>query len=196
MLARLGRPARRLVAVLLLFAAVAALVRGLVLPAFDAVQDRRERLAALAGELAALERMRGTRARAERRLNGAIHRHETEGLAFRAASATLAAGELQATITERVAGTGARLSSIQVLPAQEEEGLFRMTARVVITLGPDLLVPVLHAIESAVPYLVVDRFSIISRGHTYTRAGPARAPTLTMNLEATGFLHVAGPERG
>ena len=76
------------------------------------------------------------------------------------------------------------------------DGLFRMTARVTITLGPDRLVPVLHAIESAVPYVVVGRFTISSRGHSYTRTGPVRAPILTVNLEATGFVHVAEPERG
>ncbi len=185
-------PARKVAAVLLLVLVLVALVQWLVRPVLGAFESRRTELATLTHQLHALRRIAASRPRAEERLAQLRQRREVEGLTFDAPNASRAAGLLQEHVSRRITGAGGRVSSIQVLPGDERGGIVRLTARVTTALSPETIGPVLYALESSVPYLVVRKFTLTSRGHNLGGRGPVRAPMLIVSLDVTGFLAVDG----
>jgi hypothetical protein len=160
------------VAVGLLVLVVTALVQFGLRPLAQAYESRRSTLASLARQADALERIAASREAVERRLQRARQRQELEGFAFRAANASRAAGQLQQHVTQAVTTAGGRVSSIQVLPGEEHDGIFHMTARVTVSTDTETLAAVLHALESSMPWLIVQKLGITSRAGRYRRSSP------------------------
>jgi hypothetical protein len=187
----LSPPARRIVALALLALVVTVLVQLVVRPLTHAYDSRRTSMATLERQLVALERLAASREAVERRLQRARQRQELEGFAFRAANASRAAGLLQQHVTQTITTAGGRVSSIQVLPGEEYQGIFRMTARVTTSTDTEGLAPVLHALEGSMPWLVVRKLGVTSRaGRLRRKGGRARGSTLTLSMDVTGFLAI------
>jgi len=183
-------PARKVVAVLLLVLVLVALVQWVARPVLGAFEARRGEVATLTGQLGALRRVADSRPREEERLMRLRQRREVEGLTFDAPNPSRAAGLLQQHVTQLINAAGGRVTSIQVLPGEERGGIVRMTARVTASASAETLGPVLYALESSVPYLVVSKFTTTGRGHGFAARGPAGVSPLTVGMDVTGFLAV------
>jgi general secretion pathway protein M len=158
-----SQPLQRLLAVVLLIAALSLIAIGIVMPTVS-------RYAALEAGIAdnemALHRFeevtkRLPRLEAERKtLQQALAAQD--GF-LKAPNDSLAAAELQARIKSAVEKNGGELKSTQTLPARDEKGFRRITARVEVMGSDSTLMRVWYDMESGLPFLFIDNFDIEAR---------------------------------
>jgi general secretion pathway protein M len=175
-----SQPLQRLLAVGLLIAALSLIVLGIVLPTMS-------RYAALESGIAdnelALRRFeevtkRLPRLEAERKtLQQALAAQD--GF-LKAPNDSLAAAELQARIKSAVEKSGGELKSIQTLPARDEKGFRRITARVEVMGNDSTLMRIWYDMESGVPFLFIDNFDIEAR--SVVRRDRTQPPLIALDV--------------
>lgn len=112
---------------------------------------------------------------------------------LKSASPALAAAELQEQAQAIFIATGAKVNSIQVLP-HKDDGLYRQ-----VTVQVQLLAPLtatkrmLHALESAHPYLFLDNFSIRAPNMQVNRPEQPNESDLTVQFDLTGYALKGAP---
>ena len=102
----------------------------------------------------------------------------------------LAAAELQNHATELVSAAGAGMRSIQPLPAEDEDGLKRVTLIVEIEATTTSLTRLVYALEAETPYLFIDQLQASSR--IGTPEEPESAPMLDVRLTIYGYATPIG----
>ncbi len=102
-------------------------------------------------------------------------------------NAELAAAELREQVQAVFDANGAKVNSIQNLP-NKDDGAYRQ-----ITISVQLLVPLsslkgmLHALETAHPYLFLDNFKINATNMIINRAESATEPDLIVQFDLSGY---------
>lgn len=106
---------------------------------------------------------------------------------LKSASPALAAAELQERAKAILDENGGKLDSIQILP-HKDDGMYRQVS-VFLRLSAPLssVKAMLHAIESARPYLFIDNFSIRVTNFSTARNDSAADSDLTVQFELTGY---------
>jgi len=106
---------------------------------------------------------------------------------LKSASPALAAAELQERAKAILDENGGKVDSIQILP-HKDDGLYRQVS-VLLRLSAPLssVKAMLHALESARPYLFIDNFSIRVTNLSPVRNDSASEPDLTVQFELTGY---------
>ncbi len=186
-------PLRRALAVGLVVAVACVILAGLVLPAIDRYQ-------ALEGGIsdseAALQRFNQVAARlprleAERaQLKDALA--SQDGF-LKATSDTLIAAEMQTRIKAVADRAGGQLKSTQILPAREESGFRRITARVEVVGNADALERMWYEMESGVPFLFIDSFDLQARQVPRRDRTQPPLTTLDARFEVTAYARAAAP---
>lgn len=157
---RLAPPFSRLLAVSLLLAALAAVWLLAIEPlrlrhaeldeSIEMSQALLQRLARETADPATLERQRDALR---------VSKPASTGL-LRGDNETLAGAFVQSFLRTTVERAGGAVRSVQVLPAREEHGLRRISARAQLHLTNSALRDVLHRLEASDPYLFVDNLDI------------------------------------
>ena len=102
-------------------------------------------------------------------------------------SAELAAGELREQAQAIFDASGAKVNSIQNLPAKDD-GVYRQ-----VTVSVQLLAPLsavksmTYALETAHPYLFLDNFRITATNMVINRPEPATEPDLVVQFDLSGY---------
>lgn len=187
--------AGRLAALGLLLALVALVVVLAVVPLARTYLEQREAIAdkqALVLRLDALGRRSGA---LEAELRGLEARSDIGRFTLTAQSPSLAAAELQRDVKAVVERSGGRLTSTQVLAAEDAGDFRRVSVNVRLTADTVGLQQVLHALETRVPVLVVDELMVISRRQrAASRQGnPSDDVELDVRFRLSGFM-TATPE--
>ncbi len=106
---------------------------------------------------------------------------------LKSASPALAAAELQERAKAILDENGGKLDSIQILP-HKDDGAYRQVS-VLLRLSAPLssVKAMLHALESAHPYLFVDNFSIRATNFSVVRNDSAVESDLTVQFQLTGY---------
>lgn len=172
-----------LAAVLLLLhlAVVQPLVESWIHAGRDAAEARLrlDTLSALAGAAGDLEA-----ALAKRRQLSA------QGPAFyQAPSDTLVAVQVQDRLKAAVEQAGGRLTSVRVLPAGEEGAFRRIALRAQAEATLAALQRVLHQLEAARPYVVLDNLSVRVPG----AAGAVADPVLAVQFDLMAYARIEQP---
>lgn len=125
---------------------------------------------------------------------------------FVAPSAEIGAAALQGTVKAGAAGGGAKLISIQVLPAKEEKEFTRIGVRARLSGTVAALRSVLYELQTAWPALVIDSVNVRARTRRQrlTRGAPPvllAMPELAISFDVYGFMmrkgrQPAGPGGG
>ncbi|OQK16695.1 hypothetical protein AU255_01960 [Methyloprofundus sedimenti] len=97
-------------------------------------------------------------------------------------SSSLATAELQNSIKAMAVNAGGELSSSQVLPNKEQDGLVRITVKVKLTGDMEMLRSLLYEIEDKKPLLIIDHITVIP--------GPKRRNRKTRKIVETGNVVV------
>lgn len=106
---------------------------------------------------------------------------------LKSASPALAAAELQEQAKRILDDNGGKLNSIQILP-HKDDGLYRqVSVSLQLTAPLSAVKAMLHALESAHPYLFVDNFSIRSTSMAPVRNESANEPDLIVQFDLTGY---------
>ena len=96
---------------------------------------------------------------------------------------------LQRRIESIVAGAGASLTSIQILPAEAQGSLYKVAVRGRLSASTEALEQILYEIESSQPLLFVPKLNI--RALRNTRRLPGRSEwddQMTVNLDVFGYI--------
>lgn len=102
-------------------------------------------------------------------------------------SPALAAAEIQEQAKNIVETNGGKLNSIQILP-HKDDGLYRQVSVTLQLTGPlSATKKMLHALESARPYLFIDNLSIRSPMGYASRNASATEPELVVQFDLTGY---------
>jgi len=105
---------------------------------------------------------------------------------LRSASPALAAAELQEQARVVLEANGGKLNSIQIIPPKDE-GAYRLVSVSMQLSAPlSAVKAMLHALESARPYLFIDNFSVRSPAGFAVR-DPAAEPDLLVQFDLTGY---------
>ncbi len=102
------------------------------------------------------------------------------------ANATLAAASLQSQVRSILVQSNASVMSVEGLNSEPEKPLQHVSTRVVFRGGETILRNVLHRLETAVPFLYVDRLTINTTGGKVADTKSA-ASHLVVTLEVFGY---------
>ena len=102
----------------------------------------------------------------------------------------LTSADLQKFIKTAISQAGGQLTSTQVLPGRNEDGLNRVTVKVRMSGDIEALRSVLHDIESSVPILIVDQIDIRPvRGKRNRKTRKIESSNkLNINFQIAGFM--------
>ena len=95
---------------------------------------------------------------------------------------SLAAAELQKRIKEMAQNAGGEISSTQVLPNKDQQGLLRITVKVKLTGDMEMLRNLLFEIEVEKPLMMIENLTIVP--------GPKKRNRKTRKTEQTGKIVV------
>jgi len=185
---RLPQIQRRILAVLLLLLALAAVVRGLVLPIWTSYVSNRDAIAQSEDNIARYSRL-STQIDT---LQSALGKLEKAGNLDRYVlvqeSEPLAAAALQARMKSVATSSGGTLTSTQVLPTETEQGFKRVIVNVRIAVSTDALQRVLYELENNLPYLLTDDIVILSRGARKRRRTAQGVDLLDVRFNLYGYM--------
>ena len=191
--AMLSQPLRRVVAVALVAAVALVIVAGVVLPAVyryqaleSGIADSEAALQRLTQVAARLPRLEAERAALKEAL-------ATQDGFLKATSDALISAEMQARIKSVTDRAGGQLKSTQILPAREESGFRRITARVEVMGNADALERLWYEMESGAPFLFIDSFDVQARQVPRRDRTQPPLTTLDARFEVTAYARAAQP---
>ncbi len=106
---------------------------------------------------------------------------------LKSASPALAAAELQEQAKVILDANGGKLNSIQILPHKDDGSYRQVSVSLQLTAPLSSVKAMLHALESARPYLFVDNFSIRVTNIAPGRNDFANEPDLIVQFDLTGY---------
>lgn len=179
----------RLAAIGLLFAALALVAALFVVPTLwlnkrydafiDDYTDKLERYRRVAALRPAIEAA-----------TAAVLQQDGRKYYLHAASPTLAAAELQGVLTRLIEGNKGRIVSSQVLPGKDEPQANEPPKTSIHVQFSASIVPlqlILHAIESHVPYLYVERLIVASNHGRAYRPEPGVQPEFGVQMTVAAY---------
>ncbi len=178
----------RAAALALFFGVLLALYGALVEPLLS---GRAETLRALEEAEAFLLRYQDiarSRPALERQIVELAAREQSKSAYLRGATDALAAAELQERVNAAITASGGTLSSTQPLPATDEGGFRRVAVRIQFSGPVGTVHAVLHTLESAKPFLLVDNLDLRSRAIRRPGGAEEVDPNLMVRLDLLGYL--------
>ncbi len=188
MIERLSRIQRRILAVLLLLLALAAVMRALVLPIWTSYLSNRDAIAQSEDNIARYSRL-STQIGALQLVVGELEQADNlDRYVLLQKSEPLAAAALQARMKSVVTSSGGTLTSTQVLPTETEQGFKRVIINVRMAVSTDALQRVLYELENNLPYLLTDDIVILSRGARKRRRTTQSVDLLDVRFNLYGYM--------
>jgi len=125
----------------------------------------------------------------EAQLAALADRQDDSGLYLAGTTDALAAAALQDHVKGAIEGSGGNLRSIQILPAEDDEGFRRVGVRAQLTATVNDLLRILHGIEGGTPFLFVDALEINNRRARRRSRDEAETmdPVLLVRLDVAGY---------
>jgi len=186
-----ANPGRRMAAALLV-AAVVALVALFAVPTWVLYQRYDRELSARTEQLERFQRIAAARPEVARRLE-AMRTKETRRFFLRQGAAALSAAEAQEIIRGIVESSGARLITMQALPAKDEGDYRQVATQVQLAANIFSLRSLLHRIETHVPYLFVDNLMVKTQVPGNFKPGPGAEPEMFVTFDAHGYSPMGTP---
>jgi len=187
-IARLPRLQRRILAMLLLFLVLAAVVRVVVLPIWSGFLSNRDAIAQSEDNIARYSRL-STQIGALQSAVGELEQtDDLDRYVLVQESEPLAAAALQARMKSVVNSSGGTLTSTQVLPTETEQGFKRVIVNVRMAVSTDALQRVLYELENNLPYLLTDDIVILSRGARKRRRTTQGVDLLDVRFNLYGYM--------
>jgi Tfp pilus assembly protein PilO len=185
---RLPVTQRRILAVLLLLLALAAVVRVLVFPIWSTYLDNRDAIAQSEDNIVRYSRL-STQIGALQSAVGELEQADNlDRYVLAQESEPLAAAALQARMKSVVTSSGGTLTSTQVLPTETEQGFKRVIVNVRMAVSTDALQRVLYELENNLPYLLTDDIVILSRGARKRRRATQGVDLLDVRFNLYGYM--------
>lgn len=183
----LSPPVSRALALALLFGVLAIAYVGAVQPIIESRAGQREGIARLENNLARYRRIAEQRTPRAGELAELKRRAAAEDGLLRGANETLMAAAIQNRIKALVDAAHGELKSMQILPAQADGRLRRITVRGQIAMTVETAQRVFHDLEGGEPLLFLDNVGIRSREETRRRRERTDTGMLDIHLDVYGY---------
>jgi len=180
----------RLLALLLLLLAVAAVAGATLVPVWLLARGYDAEISLAERRLAAQRRLAAVGAGLEPEVEGLKRRGENDRRYLRSTSEALAGAELQGIVRRIVPPRGGEVLSTQLVGSQQEEGFTRATLKLKMRATLEQLVEIFYALETGTPYLFLDNVSVRARGGIRFYGSGTRVPSepLEVELELSGYM--------
>ncbi len=122
------------------------------------------------------------------RLESLSGRQAASGLYLSGETHALAAADLQDRLRHIVQEQGAELTTVQILPPGEEDGLTRVAIRAVLTTHLSALYGVLYELESDKPYKFIENVEAQVRRKRRSKDQEPAEETLNVRFDLYGWL--------
>lgn len=179
---------RRILAVGMLFALLAALWTLVVVPIGARFESYEQSIARSEALLARYLRIGAARDELRAELERVREKQESMSGFLKGPSVELVAAELQNKVKGLIEASGGELNSIQTLPESMEHGFRKVEIRAIMTIDTPALRQVLHALETANPYLFLDNVDIRAQ-----RKRAESASGLQVRYDVYGYMQVEEP---
>jgi len=104
-------------------------------------------------------------------------------------SESLVGAQLQDRMKRIVEESGGRLTSVQILPGQQEAGFRRITIRARINGSVEAVQQILHTLENPPPLLIVKSLDVRSQQIRRRKGDTSAAPIiLNVNIDVSGYM--------
>lgn len=177
---------RRRTALAVLGGVVATLVAVILLPVWAAHRHYDEALEDIDKRLVRYERLAAARPELQQKLEG-VRALGSRKYFLKASAASLSAAEIQERARQFVEGNGGRLISVQVGQPKEEGGFRQVTVTVQANANIGATRKILHAVESAEPYLFIDSLTVRAQVPPGFKPAPGFEPEMFLQLDVSGF---------
>ena len=179
----------RALALALLVAVIAFAYYVVLVPLRESFAETDRRIADAKALLTRYEKLAAGRPALEAQVAELRSRQSTEGNYLSGGTDALAAADLQERVNGIITGNGGTLRSIQVLPAEDENGFRKVAMRMQFTATTPSLFNIVYALEAQTPLLFIDNFEAQARRKRRTTAEQEQQETiLTIGLDLYGYL--------
>jgi hypothetical protein len=176
----------RRVAIALLFAAIAAVIMAIGVPAWLLHRHYNLSLEEDLGKLERYRRIAGTRPEVARQLQ-AVRAKDPRKFFLRSGPVALSAAEAQEAVRTIVESNGGKLITMQA-PVSREEGRYRMiSVNVQLTANIFALRKILDGIDANTPFLFVDNLMVRSQVPGSFRPQPGQEPEMFVQFDLYGY---------
>jgi len=184
----LSPPVSRLLACAILVGAIAGLYYGIVRPLVDNYAATRASVEQLQDALLRYQRAARDLAPRQAELAALKQRQSAQDGFLQGANDTLVAAQIQNRIKALSDATKGDLRSTQVLPAQDEGKLRRITVRGQMSTTLSAVLRVFHGLESAYPLLFIDNVDLRARPtQLRDRGAVASADVIDLQFDVYGY---------
>ncbi len=182
--------ASRALALFLLLALVAALLLLAWMPLRAQHDEYDAAIAERVKRLEVLQRIAATRPALEAAIAG-VKKQDTARYYLRNSSPALAAAELQEIAQGIIDANAMKSGSIQIAPHQDEVGRRKIMVRLQLRGTPEAMQKTLYALETRVPYLFIDGFSMRSTVNSRRWAPtPLVEPEVQVQFELSAYAQI------
>lgn len=190
MLNSLSKSGRRLLALLILFLLLSAIVMLTVMPLWRAMVSYDERIADLRFRLQKFDEMVEMEVPLNAQLDMLTSQQESAVGLLKGESHAIAGANLQALFKQLVLNAGGRLESTQILPGASSEVMDRVGIKAQFSADIGALQKVLYQIEFGNPVLFVDKIEVHTRQIQRFRRNITETENgqlLSISLEVSGY---------
>jgi general secretion pathway protein M len=187
---RLSEFVSRCAALTLAAAAVGGLWLILLQPLIDSLLQHRQSIRQSQAALAKYQNLGASRAQ-HPNLQQPKTAQDKEDRLLSGASPQLAGANLQNHLKELIEENRGRLSSMQMLPVREEEGLQRISLAISLGASIQSLQPILYAVEYQRPYMFIENLELRSNSGTFEvrdAAEQSASEEIQVQMEVYGYL--------
>jgi general secretion pathway protein M len=180
--------AGRSAALAILLGIIAAAWLLAVQPLIVSFFEHRESIGRSWDMLARYKGLASTRSQLDSSLEKLHAAQKTEDRLLTGGSAQLVGAKLQNSLKEVIESNGSALTSMQILPAREEEGFKRVSISVSLTATIESLQQILYAIENRNPYLFIENLEVRTNRGSFQRGGEEDSRNLQVHFDVYGYM--------
>lgn len=180
----------------LLFTVLASVYFGFLQPLIDAYRSSGDRLQHAQTQLAKLIQIAQSRRTIESRLAEFRRSDTSDRYYLIGRTPSLAAAGLQNHLKAIIEASGGQLITSSDLPSANEEKLTKVATSLRLKAQTEGLREILHAIETQLPLVFIDKLSVRGLSFYSLRATSNTEPMLDIQLDLSGFARAAEPETG
>jgi len=186
----------RVLALGLLFTVLASIYVGFFQPLIDAYRSSADRLQQAQAQLAKLIQIAQSRKAIEGRLTEFRRSDTSDRYYLSGRTPSLAAAGLQNHLKAIIETSEGQLITSSDLPSANEEKLTKVATSLRLKAQTEGLREILHAIETQLPLVFIDKLSVRGLSFYSPRTTPNTEPMLDIQLDLSGFARVVEAANG
>lgn len=193
---KLNKIQQRWLALGLLLAIIILIITLIFIPWYSALQEKLDEIDEHVFQIKRYERVIASRDDVLNEVQQGREQINSLNYFYKQETHSLASAELQKRVREIAQQAGGEISSTQVLPRKEQDGLIRIAVKVKLLGDMEMLRTLLYEIEAENPLMSIEDLTVIPRRGKRNRKTRKIEETgkVTVNLEVSGYMRKKSDE--